>query len=68
MSRQMKIPAADIRLDAEFSQYGFDSISLTALATSLKQQWRLNLAPTIFSSMPRSAVSPLTWSASTAAC
>ncbi|WP_211905902.1 SDR family NAD(P)-dependent oxidoreductase [Ralstonia syzygii] len=48
VSRQMKIPAADIRLDAEFSQYGFDSISLTALATSLKQQWRLNLAPTIF--------------------
>ncbi|MHC6085586.1 SDR family NAD(P)-dependent oxidoreductase [Ralstonia solanacearum] len=48
VSRQMKIPAAEIRPDAEFSQYGFDSISLTALATTLKRQWRLNLAPTIF--------------------
>ncbi|WP_247422868.1 SDR family NAD(P)-dependent oxidoreductase [Ralstonia pseudosolanacearum] len=48
VSRQMKIPATEIRPDAEFSQYGFDSISLTALATTLKQQWRLNLAPTIF--------------------
>ncbi|WP_338925305.1 SDR family NAD(P)-dependent oxidoreductase [Mycetohabitans endofungorum] len=48
VSQQMKIPAAEIRVDAEFSQYGFDSISLTALASTLKQQWRLNLAPTIF--------------------
>lgn len=48
VSQQMKIPAAEIRIDAEFSQYGFDSISLTALASTLKQQWRLNLVPTIF--------------------
>ena len=48
VSAQMKIPASDIRTDAEFSQYGFDSISLTTLANSLKQQWRLSLAPTIF--------------------
>lgn len=48
VSAQMKIPAGDIRLDVEFSQYGFDSISLTTLANTLKQQWRLNLAPTIF--------------------
>ncbi|MFC0711826.1 SDR family NAD(P)-dependent oxidoreductase [Azorhizophilus paspali] len=48
VSQQMKIPTTEIHLDAEFSQYGFDSISLTALATTLKQQWRLNLAPTIF--------------------
>ncbi|UVM52813.1 SDR family NAD(P)-dependent oxidoreductase [Pseudomonas sp. B21-015] len=48
VSAQMKIPAGEIRLDVEFSQYGFDSISLTTLANTLKQQWRLNLAPTIF--------------------
>ncbi|TFF02914.1 SDR family NAD(P)-dependent oxidoreductase [Pseudomonas sp. BCA14] len=48
VSTQMKIPAGEIRLDVEFSQYGFDSISLTTLANTLKQQWRLNLAPTIF--------------------
>ncbi|MFD2426634.1 acyl carrier protein [Ralstonia solanacearum] len=68
VSRQMKIPTAEIRPDAEFSQYGFDSISLTALATTLKRQWRLNLAPTIFSSMPRSAGLPHTSSANMAAC
>lgn len=48
VSAQMKIPAGDIRADVEFSQYGFDSISLTTLANTLKQQWRLSLAPTIF--------------------
>ncbi|MFD2408138.1 SDR family NAD(P)-dependent oxidoreductase [Azorhizophilus paspali] len=68
VSQQMKIPTTEIHLDAEFSQYGFDSISLTALATTLKQQWRLNLAPTIFLNMPLLAVSPLTLSASTVAC
>lgn len=52
VARQMKIPAEDIRADAEFSQYGFDSISLTTLANTLKQQWRLNLAPTIFFEHP----------------
>ncbi|KAF0866047.1 SDR family NAD(P)-dependent oxidoreductase [Pseudomonas sp. LD120] len=52
VSAQMKIPVGEIRLDAEFSQYGFDSISLTTLANTLKQHWRLNLAPTIFFEYP----------------
>ncbi|KJH66471.1 SDR family NAD(P)-dependent oxidoreductase [Chromobacterium violaceum] len=52
VARQMKIPAGDIRADAEFSQYGYDSISLTALAGELKRQWKLELAPTVFFEYP----------------
>ncbi|MDO8388097.1 MAG: SDR family NAD(P)-dependent oxidoreductase [Polaromonas sp.] len=44
----LKVQAADVELDAEWTEFGFDSISLTQLATQLNRDWRIELAPTAF--------------------
>lgn len=52
ISEQMKLPAEEIKPDSEFSQYGFDSISLTTLANKIKKKWEVKLTPTIFFEFP----------------
>ncbi|EPH43452.1 hypothetical protein STRAU_3486 [Streptomyces aurantiacus JA 4570] len=48
VSEQLKVPAEEIDGDGEFGEYGFDSISLTALADRLGGRFGLSLAPTVF--------------------
>ncbi|MFF9687116.1 SDR family NAD(P)-dependent oxidoreductase [Streptomyces sp. NPDC014623] len=48
VSGQLKVPAEEIDGDGEFGEYGFDSISLTELASRLGERFGLLLAPTVF--------------------
>lgn len=52
VSTQLKIPAQDLRLETELSEYGFDSISFTSLSNQLNERFRLDLTPTIFFDYP----------------
>src|SRR5579864_4658380 len=44
----LKVKKADIDLDAELSEFGFDSISLTGFANHVNQTFGLKVMPTIF--------------------
>ncbi|HEY0833187.1 MAG TPA: SDR family NAD(P)-dependent oxidoreductase, partial [Azospirillum sp.] len=44
----MKFDLLDIDADTEWSNYGFDSISLTEFSNTLNQRFRLELTPTVF--------------------
>src|SRR5262249_3972877 len=44
----LKVRKQDIDLDAELSEFGFDSISLTGLANHVNRALDLELMPTIF--------------------
>ncbi|WP_345629196.1 SDR family NAD(P)-dependent oxidoreductase [Streptomyces thinghirensis] len=48
VSGQLKVPADEIEGDGEFGEYGFDSISLTELASRLGDRFGVHLAPTVF--------------------
>jgi len=48
VSERLKIKVKDIDLDTELNDYGFDSVSLTGFSNQLNQQYKLDLAPTIF--------------------
>lgn len=48
ISQLLKIKTKEIDPDMEFNQYGFDSITLTEFANILNEQYKLDLAPTIF--------------------
>ncbi|MGH8259208.1 MAG: beta-ketoacyl reductase, partial [Steroidobacteraceae bacterium] len=48
ISRQLKLRTEDVGLDAEFSAFGFDSISLTKFAAGLNERYELTLSPTVF--------------------
>ncbi|WP_431040587.1 SDR family NAD(P)-dependent oxidoreductase [Streptomyces sp. P1-3] len=48
VSAQLKVPVEEIDVDGEFGEYGFDSISLTELASRLADGYGLTLAPTVF--------------------
>nr|WP_305119332.1 SDR family NAD(P)-dependent oxidoreductase [Tahibacter harae] len=48
----LKVSRSDLDADAEFSEYGFDSISLTALANRLNSEFGLSLMPTVFFEQP----------------
>jgi polyketide synthase PksN len=52
ISRQLKLPAHDIDVAAEFSDFGYDSISLTQFANELNQLYQLQLSPTLFFEHP----------------
>ncbi|MGW3453150.1 SDR family NAD(P)-dependent oxidoreductase [Streptomyces albidoflavus] len=45
---QLQVPAEEIEGDGEFGEYGFDSISLTELASRLGDRFGVHLAPTVF--------------------
>jgi amino acid adenylation domain-containing protein len=48
----MKFDPADLDADAEWSDCGFDSITLTDFSNRLNQQYQLDLTPTIFFEYP----------------
>jgi acyl transferase domain-containing protein/acyl carrier protein/SAM-dependent methyltransferase len=52
VSLGFKLKVEDITLDRELSEYGFDSISFTALAHQLNQRYGLELMPTMFFEHP----------------
>ncbi|MCP5003294.1 MAG: SDR family NAD(P)-dependent oxidoreductase, partial [Planctomycetes bacterium] len=48
VSKTLKLNIQDIDLNTEFSEYGFDSITLTDFANQLNQKYKLELTPTLF--------------------
>ena len=52
IAAQLHVKQEDIELSAEFSEFGFDSISLTEFSNSLNQVYGLQLNPTIFFEYP----------------
>jgi len=52
VAKLMKFELEDLDADAEFSDYGFDSITLTDFSNRLNQQYQLELTPTIFFEYP----------------
>jgi acyl carrier protein len=48
ISKQLKIKAQEIDAETELSDFGFDSISLTAFSNTLNHTYGLELSPTIF--------------------
>ncbi|MBC7984551.1 MAG: SDR family NAD(P)-dependent oxidoreductase, partial [Candidatus Obscuribacterales bacterium] len=49
---QLKMNVEKLSVDAELSEFGFDSISLTAFSNALNQAYGLELSPTIFFEYP----------------
>ncbi len=52
ISEQLKVKHADIDVRAEFSEFGFDSVSLTVFSNTLNQEFGLDLLPTSFFEYP----------------
>src|SRR5205085_8352720 len=52
VSDLIKVKVEILDIDSELSEYGFDSISFTALAHQLNQRYGLELMPTIFFEHP----------------
>ncbi len=52
VSKLLKVKSEDIDVDADLSEYGFDSITFTEFANQLNQEYRLELTPTIFFEYP----------------
>ncbi|MCP4698377.1 MAG: SDR family NAD(P)-dependent oxidoreductase, partial [Gammaproteobacteria bacterium] len=52
VSAILKVEAADIDLDEEISNYGFDAINLTDLTDRLNQQFNLDLTPAVLFEHP----------------
>ncbi|WP_313918351.1 amino acid adenylation domain-containing protein [Tahibacter sp.] len=52
VSAQLKIDESDLDVDSDFSEYGFDSISLTEFANRISQTSGMSLLPTIFFEYP----------------
>ncbi|WP_139487920.1 SDR family NAD(P)-dependent oxidoreductase [Brevibacillus dissolubilis] len=48
VSKLLKVKMEDIDVDVELNEYGFDSVTLTELATQLNQQYKLELTPAVF--------------------
>ncbi|WP_166706504.1 MULTISPECIES: SDR family NAD(P)-dependent oxidoreductase [Bacillus amyloliquefaciens group] len=52
MTEQLKVQPDDIDLNVEFSEYGYDSISLTIFANMINQKYNISLTPTTFFEYP----------------
>ncbi|WP_225887712.1 SDR family NAD(P)-dependent oxidoreductase [Myxococcus xanthus] len=52
VARAVKVSAGDIEINTEFSEYGFDSISLTEFTSRLNHGYGLSLTPTLFFELP----------------
>nr|WP_305119323.1 SDR family NAD(P)-dependent oxidoreductase [Tahibacter harae] len=52
ISQMLKVKRSDLDVDAELSEYGFDSINLTGLANRLNARFELALMPTVFFEYP----------------
>jgi acyl transferase domain-containing protein len=48
IAKLLQVRAEDIEVEAELSEFGFDSLSLTEFRNLLNQRYDLDLAPTIF--------------------
>ncbi|GAX60242.1 beta-ketoacyl synthase [Candidatus Scalindua japonica] len=48
VSDVLKVKKEEIDFDAEMSEYGFDSITLTEFVTKVNQEYRIELMPTVF--------------------
>ncbi|MCP4140901.1 MAG: type I polyketide synthase, partial [Chloroflexi bacterium] len=51
-SKLLKLRKENVNIDAELSEYGFDSITLTDFANRLNQEYKLELTPTVFFEYP----------------
>ncbi|MCP4110573.1 MAG: SDR family NAD(P)-dependent oxidoreductase, partial [Desulfobacteraceae bacterium] len=52
VSELLMVMNEDIDIDAELSEYGFDSITLTEFANRLNEKYKLELIPTVFFEYP----------------
>lgn len=52
LSRELKTPAVDIKLDAPFTQYGLDSIAALTIAGELEEGLGLELPSTLLWDCP----------------
>jgi polyketide synthase PksN len=52
ISRQLKVRVEEIDVQAELSEFGFDSISFTQFSTELNERYGLSLSPTVFFEYP----------------
>lgn len=52
ISQQLKVNVNDIDHRAEFSEFGFDSVSLTVFGNTLNEEYGLELSPTVFFEFP----------------
>ncbi len=48
ISEQLKVKVEDIDFRAEFSEFGFDSVSLTVFSNTLNETYGLELSPAVF--------------------
>ena len=48
MSKLLKVTVEDIDGDAEFGEYGFDSVTFTEFANKFNDRYKLELTPTVF--------------------
>jgi acyl transferase domain-containing protein len=48
ISKQLKIKASEIDVEAELSEFGIDSIGLTTLSTRLNQEYKIATSPALF--------------------
>ena len=48
VSKQLKIDASEIDVDAELNEFGLDSIGLTTLSTRLNQECGISIGPALF--------------------
>jgi acyl transferase domain-containing protein/acyl-CoA synthetase (AMP-forming)/AMP-acid ligase II/acyl carrier protein/2-polyprenyl-3-methyl-5-hydroxy-6-metoxy-1,4-benzoquinol methylase len=51
-SELLKVSDSDIDLDEDFSEYGFDTVSLTSLCQSLNDKYHVSITPTLLSEHP----------------
>ncbi len=49
---QLKVKKYDLDVQAEFSEFGFDSVSLTTFGNSLSEYYHIELSPTLFFEYP----------------
>ncbi len=52
ISEQLKVKRDDIDVYAEFSEFGFDSVSLTTFGNELSKRYRIEISPTLFFEYP----------------
>ncbi len=52
ISDQLKVDVSEIDVRAEFSEFGFDSVSLTVFSNTLNEAYHVELSPTVFFEFP----------------
>ncbi|WP_261595497.1 type I polyketide synthase, partial [Pseudoalteromonas holothuriae] len=52
VARLLKMPEQEVDVDSEFSEFGFDSISLTEFGAELNRTGSIELSPTVFFEYP----------------